>query len=192
MATTPNDIDANRAYDDLDQRDRGKASRIHMTYPSKKDWWVTFILVPECFVIAGVGVFLLAQAMMQAVALEALAGGLVMVFVGIMLLWVFSSTGYEISPPHLIIRCGPFRRSVPLDRIAEIKAKQGLSMEMGWNFALSQDRLFITLRKPNGRAALFGVAVSPKDKEGFLRELAQEMSGLTNDRQTVDQEKHQS
>jgi hypothetical protein len=45
---------------------------------------------------------------------------------------------------------------------------------MGWNFALSLDRLFIKYRTPNGRQALFGVAISPKDKEGFLEELRRE------------------
>jgi len=149
-----------------------------MTYPSKIDWWVALILIAASLLDFGIGGVMLYEAVVQAAPLPVLLAGFIPVLVAGMLLWIYTSTGYVISPPNLVVRCGPMWFTIPLDAIAEVQQKRGFSLEMGWNFALSQDRLFIKYRKPNGRVALFGVAVSPQDKEGFLEELACEVPGL--------------
>jgi len=44
--------------------------------------------------------------------------------------------------------------------------------------AWSLDRLVLKYRRRNGRLAFLGVAVSPEDKEGFLRDLIQAVQSL--------------
>lgn len=144
-----------------------------MIYPSKKDWWVVLLYLPITLMVIGLGGLILYLAVLQNGPTVLLVGGFVPILVGGLLLWFYLGIGCEISPPHLIIHCGPLRWPIPLDRIAEIRRKQGFSPELGWNFALSRDRLFITYRKANGQPALMGVAVSPEDQEGFLQELAE-------------------
>lgn len=148
-----------------------------MTYPSKIDWWISLILLAASLMDFGIGGVLLYAAVVQAAPLPVLFAGIVSVLVAALLLWIYASTGCDIRPPDLVVRSGPFRFSIPLDAIAEVKQKSRFSFELAWNFALSQDRLLIKYRKPNGRMALFGVAVSPEDKEGFLQELARVMAG---------------
>ena len=143
-----------------------------MIYASKKDGWVALLLLVISVMDFGIGGVMLYEAVVQAAPLPDLLFGLVPVLVAGLLLWIYASTGCDISPPHLVARSGPFRFTVPLDAIAEVKQTSRFSLELGWNFALSRDRLFIKYRKHDGRVALFGVAVSPEDQEGFLQELA--------------------
>lgn len=147
-----------------------------MTYPSKKDWWISLILFAISLMDFGIGGVMLYEAAVQAA--PPLLAGFLPFLVAALLLWIYASTGCNISPPDLVLRSGPFWFTIPLDAIAEVKQKSTFSLELAWNFALSQDRLFIKYRQPDGRMALFGVAVSPEDKEGFLQELASEVPGL--------------
>jgi len=149
-----------------------------MTFPSKIDWWVALILIAASLLDLGIGGVMLYEAIVQAAPLPVLLAGFIPVLVAVLLLWIYTSTGCVISPPNVIVHCGPMWFTIPLDAIAEVQQKSTFSFELGWNFALSQDRLFIKYRKPNGRVALFGVAVSPQDKEGFLEELARQVPGL--------------
>lgn len=152
-----------------------------MYYPSKKDWWVALIFLPISALVVGISGLMLYLALAQGAPAEVLLAGIVTAFIGLLLLWIYFSTGSEIRPPHLIVRCGPLRWPIRLDRIADIRAQKGIAMEMGWNFALSQDKLLIRQRKANGQLALFCVAISPEDQEGFLRELAGAMAALKTD-----------
>lgn len=149
-----------------------------MVYPSKKDWWLVLPVLPGAAAMLAGGIVLVSLAVVQAAPLEALFPGMVLLGVGLLILWTFSSTSYEVTDTTLVVRCGPFRKSLPLDAIAEITPKKGFSPECGWNFALSMDRLSIRYRKPNGRIALLSVTVSPKDQTAFLREIAQALQEL--------------
>lgn len=149
-----------------------------MIYPSKKDWWVALFLLVISLIQFGIGGVILYELVVQAAPLPALVAGLIPLLAGGLILWVYLSTGYLISPPNLIVRSGPFWFTIALDAIVEVQPRRKYSFEIGWNFALSQDRLFIRYRKRNGRVALLGVVVSPEDQEGFLQELARDVPSL--------------
>lgn len=76
-------------------------------------------------------------------------------------LWVLLGTRYELTPGRLLIRCGPFRWTVPL---AEIRAVEPTRNPLS-SPALSLDRL----RIDHGRGS--SVMISPRDKARFLAEL---------------------
>lgn len=152
-----------------------------MIYPAKKDGWVALLLVAISLLDFGIGGVMLYGAVVQAAPLPILLSGFVPVLIGGLLLWIYASTRCDISPPNLVVRCGPMWFTIPLDAIAEVRHKRGFSLELGWNFALSQDRLLIKYRKPDGRLAWFGVAVSPEDEDGFLQELRREVPGLLSE-----------
>lgn len=76
-------------------------------------------------------------------------------------LWVLRGTRYELTPGRLLIRCGPFRWTVPLKEIRAVEpTRNPLSSP-----ALSLDRLRIDY----GRGS--SVMISPRDKARFLAEL---------------------
>jgi hypothetical protein len=156
-----------------------------MVYPAKKDWWIR-ILVPlaaAMLLFAGFGIPLLLSAA-NAPAPPApvfLLIGLAFVLeavLGVVLLWAFFSSSYAITETDLVIRFGPFRWRIPLDSIAEVKPKRGLSSDFGWGLAWSLDRVLIRRRKANGRLALMAIAISPRDKATFVEELLQAAPGV--------------
>ncbi|WP_157981358.1 PH domain-containing protein [Aliidiomarina sanyensis] len=76
-------------------------------------------------------------------------------------LWLLASTNYTLSDSKLFVKCGPFKRDIPIAQITSIKATSSpLS-----SAALSTDRLQIDY----GRGQ--SIMISPKDKEEFLRDL---------------------
>lgn len=76
-------------------------------------------------------------------------------------LWVLLGTRYELTPGRLLIRCGPFRWTVPLEEIRAVEpTRNPLSSP-----ALSLDRLRIDY----GRGS--SVMISPRDQARFLAEL---------------------
>ena len=82
--------------------------------------------------------------------------------IAIMLIWLWFSTGYEVNGDLLIIRSGPFKKSIPIKDINKITQTNNLQS----SFALSLDRLEITY------GSKFGMAiVSPKDKREFVAQL---------------------
>jgi PH (Pleckstrin Homology) domain-containing protein len=149
-----------------------------MTYPSKKDWWITLLVLPAFVLMPGVGVVLLYLAITQAAPLPILLPGLILSAVGGLILWAYFSTCCEITPSHLLVRFGPLRWTIPLEGITQVEQKKGMSPDWAWGVAWSLDRVVIKYHKRNGRRALLGVAISPEDKEGFLRELGEALLGL--------------
>lgn len=76
--------------------------------------------------------------------------------------WIVLSTSYTLSATRLKVRCGPFRWTIPLAEIRDVRpTRNPLSSP-----APSLDRLHIEYGKRRS------VMISPRDKEGFLRELA--------------------
>lgn len=79
---------------------------------------------------------------------------------------------YEVTERELVIRSGLFRWKVPLDGIEEIRPTRSIISAP----ALSLDRLLIRFRNAKGR---FGLAmISPRDRAGFLREIAARTPGM--------------
>jgi hypothetical protein len=95
-----------------------------------------------------------------------------------LMLWACYHIRYEVTASDLIVRFGPFRSTLPLDTIIEVSpTRNPLSAP-----APSLDRLQIDYRKKNGWA--WFTLISPKDKEGFVRDLANaapRLRGVGND-----------
>jgi hypothetical protein len=147
-----------------------------MIYCSKRDWWIAALVLPVCLVVPALGIFLLSLALMQAAPALVVVPGLSMLIIGLLISWLFLSTTYEITSAELIVRLGPLKWRVPVEAITEVVSKKALSNDMAWGVAWSLDRLIIRYRKPSGRMAFLGIAISPADKEVFLRELAETMN----------------
>jgi len=136
------------------------------------------MVLPISLVMVGFGILLLSLVMTQLAPLPALLPGLLVTIIGVLILWAFFSTSCEITPADLLVRFGPLRWRIPLDAIAQIVPKRGFSPDWAWGLAWSLDRLVIKYHRRNGRLAFLGVAVSPQDQEGFLRDLMQAVQGL--------------
>lgn len=75
--------------------------------------------------------------------------------------WLWWGTDYTLTTATLVIRCGPFRQTVPLSAIHSARRTRTLLS----GAALSLDRLLI-------RYGTRGMAiVSPRDRDGFVRAL---------------------
>jgi hypothetical protein len=142
-----------------------------MTHFAKVDWWLATLL-------GGIVIFEFGTAISVVVASvttgspplrEATGIALVLAGSGVLLglaLWACYRIRYEVSPPNLVIRFGPFRASVPLHSIVEVfPSRNPLSSP-----APSLDRLRINYRRENGKLRF--ALISPKDKEGFVRDLS--------------------
>ena len=126
-------------------------------FKSKVDTWLGAVLVANVIVTAVAGLIVLRTAGPYR---WLMVGALLLVGVGLPLSFLLH-TDYTVQNDVLLVRSGPFRWRVPLADIVSISpTRNPLSSP-----ALSLDRLLITRR--NGPDCM----VSPRDKEGFLREL---------------------
>jgi Bacterial PH domain len=149
-----------------------------VVYPAKQDWWVACLVVLAGVDLIGIAVLVAYQTAMQRLApipgsiLAAMIAG-----VGVLLLWLFCATSYEIGESDLIARLGPVRWRAPLNAIEEVVSTTGFRMIVGLGLAWSLDMLHIYYRKANGRMA-WPVSISPRDKARFLEELAGAAPGV--------------
>jgi hypothetical protein len=142
-----------------------------MVHYAKVDWWLAALLggaillmlaVGTTILVAGLGPGNQVSSTALVVFLIDLGGAVLMGLV----LWSLYRIRYEVTPPDLIVRFGPFRSRVPLDCIVEVfPTRNPLSAP-----APSLDRLRIDYRRKNGKLGF--TLISPKDKEGFVRDLA--------------------
>jgi Bacterial PH domain len=150
-----------------------------MTFPCKHDRWITWLLVPAlgASILAGFGYPLLLLIVPPADRPDAGLLGLLLTpgIVGMLILWMFLATSYEITEADLIVRFGPLRTRVALDAIDEVIPKKHYAPERSLCLAWSVDRLVIKHRRPDGRPAFFALGISPQEQYGFLQELARRM-----------------
>lgn len=86
--------------------------------------------------------------------------------------WMPLNTNYEIGRTELLIRSAGFRWRVPLDSIVEVLPTHNpLSSP-----ACSLDRLRVNYQNRKGRMRF--VLISPREKEDFLRNLADALPGF--------------
>lgn len=132
------------------------ASRRMLVFNAKVDTW---LLVP----IAGSTVVCLSGAWL---ALSEGGQGrwataLILLVSAAIPVWIVLSTSYRLGRTQLRVRCGPFRWTIPLAEIRDVRpTRNPLSSP-----APSLDRLRIDYGDRRS------VMISPRDKEGFLREL---------------------
>jgi hypothetical protein len=156
---------------------QGKA----VVYPARKDAWVAFLLVPASLAMVGLGAATVGLAAAGAIPpLSGLIPGFLSVGVGGLLLWMFFATSYEITDWDVVARLGPFRWRIPLDAIEQVVVTDGFRLVVGLGLAWSLAMVHIRHRKANGRMA-FPVSISPRNRAGFLRELAKVVPGLKVD-----------
>lgn len=78
------------------------------------------------------------------------------------LLWLLFGTSYRLTETHLLVRSGPFQKSILLAEIQSVKPVRDRTSAP----ALSFDRFLVRYR------AYDTVLVSPDDRGAFLQELA--------------------
>jgi hypothetical protein len=142
-----------------------------MVHYAKVDWWLAALMVVIVFaelaagtvvLVGGLSTDELHRATNLIVGPILLAAG---VFFGLML-WGCYRIRYDVTAADLIVRFGPFRSTIPLTDITEVfPTNNPLSAP-----APSLDRLRVDYRKKNGK--MWFVLISPRDKEGFVRDLA--------------------
>ena len=136
------------------------------SYRSRIDGWLLALVAGAI----GLGLFVLAGVARLEGASIALPGIVLQGAVVALVAWIFLGTRYELGERHLVVRSGPFRWTLPYESLVEVRpSRSPLSSP-----ALSLHRL--ELRSAAGRSIL----VSPADREGFLRHLA-EAAGLAPD-----------
>lgn len=149
-----------------------------MIYPAKCDWWIACVVVPTSVVQIGLGAVIAYTVLTEAIpATLGLAGGILLLGIGGLLLWIWAGTSYEIGETELVSRVGPFRFRIPLKAIEEVVSTRGFHPVVGIGLAWSLDMLHVKYRRPSGRPA-WPVSISPEDKTGFLHELAAAVPGL--------------
>jgi len=126
-----------------------------LIFPSKIDrWLLALIAAPLGVSVAVVISALLTHPPLEAVLIMVGVEALVLGFIS----WTFRSTRYLVTDREVIVRSGPFRWRIEIDKIESIvPSRSPISSP-----AMSLDRLQI--RYSRGRSLL----VSPEDRIGFL------------------------
>jgi hypothetical protein len=142
-----------------------------MIHHAKVDTWVTALFGGLRLLEIAIGVAAVAAALTvgRPSLTESLVIAAICAAVGVLmglLLWSCYSTRYEITSSDLVVRFGPFHKTLPLDAIADVfPTRNPLSAP-----APSLDRLQINYRRTNGWRKF--VLISPRDKMAFVRDLA--------------------
>jgi|SRR5215471_13070788 len=142
---------------------------MNIRYRSKKDAWLIAIIA-VAFLITLISLIL---TLITPGALQ--QGGWVSVVV-VVVVWAFVASliwplYYEITPSDLIVRSGLLHWNIPLSSIQQVHPSHNMLTPP----ALSLDRLRIEYLQ-NGKTRF--MLISPKDKTGFLRDLAQNSAEL--------------
>jgi hypothetical protein len=138
-----------------------------MIYKSKKDWWLFGLVWGAVLAPLAVGLF-------NVLAGDAQLGwALVRIGIGIGAAVVFTTypLDYEITSDELVARSGFMRWRVPLNSIQEVSPSRNPASAPAW----SLDRLRVEYVKGGAARSLY---ISPLDKEGFMRDLADSAPGL--------------
>lgn len=130
-----------------------------MEFRSAVDWWFYAVTAATAVVVALAMFPLLKSGQGGQIVV---AGLTALVAVGLPL-WLLASTYYLVNVGSLEVRSGPFRWSIPLNEITEVrKSRSALSSP-----ALSLDRMEVKYGR--GRSIL----LSPRDSRGFLKAIGQ-------------------
>ncbi|WP_180953743.1 PH domain-containing protein [Bacillus sp. T33-2] len=125
-----------------------------MRFHSEKDPWLTLTIFGSLTVsILSCGYSLL-FGRLPGMLTPLIILGAAFVFV----LWIWLTTYYDLDDDNLIIRSGPFKKTVPLNEIHSVKKTSNIISSP----ALSLKRLHI--KNGNNKSAI----ISPQDRDEFL------------------------
>lgn len=128
-----------------------------MTFHSKVDGWLLVAVLASAAGCLAAG----AAAMLTAPPGTASLIALLLLLVSAFPVWILGATYYVLTAEELLVRSGPFRWRIPVREIRAITpTRNPLSSP-----ALSLDRLRIEYGSSKW------IMISPRDREGFLREL---------------------
>jgi hypothetical protein len=130
-----------------------------MEFRSAVDWWFYAVTAATAVVVALAMFPLLRSGQVGQIAV---AGLTALIAVGLPL-WLLASTYYRVSAGSLEVRSGPFRWSIPLNEITEVRKSRSVLSSP----ALSLDRMEVKYGR--GRSIL----LSPRDRGGFLKAIGQ-------------------
>jgi hypothetical protein len=142
---------------------------MNVRYHSKKDaWLIAIIAIAFLITLITIVLTLITPGALQ-------QGGWVSIVV-VVLVWAFVGSiifplYYEITPSVLVVRSGISHWEIPLRSIQQLRPTHNMLTSP----ALSLDRLRIEYIQ-NGKTRF--MLISPKDKSGFLRDLAQNSAEL--------------
>ena len=140
-----------------------------MVYRSKKDWWLVGLVWGGVSLPLLVGFYnVLAPGGDLRWGWELVRAGTV---AAAAVLILTCPLDYEITATHLVARSGVMRWRVPVASIEEVRPSRSKASAPAW----SLDRLAVEYQKGGTARTLH---VSPADKRGFLRELADGAPGL--------------
>ena len=136
---------------------------MNIRYKSKKDTWL-IVIIAVAFLISLLSLIL---TILTPGALQ--QGGWVSVVV-VIVVWAFVASliwplYYELTPTELIVRGGLLHWEIPLNSIQQVRPTHNMLASP----ALSLDRLRIEYNQNDKTRFML---ISPKDKSGFLRNLA--------------------
>lgn len=143
-----------------------------MKFPSKKDWWLTVIVWGAMIFAFGSGIVSISQGSLATSDMITTAIGTI--GIPIFVIWLWLSTYYVVEEENLVIKYGPFRKTVALRTITSVRKTTNPFSSP----ALSLIRLEILYGQYNT------VLISPIDRDEFMRILAEKcphMRVITND-----------
>lgn len=132
-----------------------------MVYRSRKDWWLTIIIWGAMLSAIGGGIYTLI--VNTTYVGEFLVTLTLSVLFPIFILWMWLTTVYVVDENNLIIKYGPFKKTIPLFSIMSVKK----TMNPISSPALSLKRLEIV------HGQYESVLISPPDREEFAELLAE-------------------
>lgn len=125
-----------------------------MVFRSAVDWWFYAVIVASAVVVA-VAVFPMLKSGQVGQVVVAVVIALVALGLPV---WLLMSTYYRVDAGLLEVRSGPFRWTIPVSEIAEVRKSRSVLSSP----ALSLDRMEIKYSR--GQSIL----LSPRDRGGFL------------------------
>lgn len=140
-----------------------------MKYPARSDPWALWVFGLGIVACLGVGVFI--------ATLDVVAGVVLTALLVLSLCAMGFGTFYEVTPSHVVVRVGPLPAwRVRLDEIVEAAPVAGISATA--HFAGSSQAIRITSRRKILGFLPPTTSISPRDREGFLRDLTAASANL--------------
>jgi hypothetical protein len=131
-------------------------------FPSGVAAWVAVMIWGICLAMWGTGLWILIDA---GPTLEGFVAAGLCLLIGAAPLSFLYRTRYTITRRELIIQSGALRKRIPLDQIGNVSSK----LTPGVNFAMSRENIL----QVNVQGSRLGYRISPMDRGGFIRALAQ-------------------